>query len=99
MSGGHFDYNQYKIEEIANEIQDIINNNGKNIINSFGYDQYQNYPVEIINRFKLAVNTLRKAKAMVQRIDWLLSGDDGEESFLERWNEEVMPFYESDDLK
>jgi len=32
---------------------------------------------------------LRKAAIYAQRIDWLLSGDDGEESFLERLKEEL----------
>ena len=29
-------------------------------------------------------------QAMVQRIDWLVSGDDGEDSFRERWGKDVM---------
>jgi hypothetical protein len=26
---------------------------------------------------------------MAQRVDWLISGDDGEESFHQRWKEEL----------
>ena len=40
-------------------------------------------------RFKIASHALKKAATMAQRIDWLVSGDDGEESFLRRWSEEV----------
>ena len=32
---------------------------------------------------------IRKAYIYAQRIDWLLSGDDGEESFHERLEEEL----------
>jgi hypothetical protein len=30
---------------------------------------------------------------MAQRVDWLVSGDDGESSFLKRWLEEVRPYW------
>ena len=40
-------------------------------------------------RFKIASHTLKKAATMAQRIDWLVSGDDGEDTFLKRWAKEV----------
>jgi hypothetical protein len=42
------------------------------------------YPDEVIAEFKNAYEALRKAEIYAQRIDWLLAGDDGEESFLKR---------------
>jgi hypothetical protein len=41
-------------------------------------------------RFRAAVDWLRYAETAVQRIDYLVSGDDGPESFIERWDEEVL---------
>lgn len=38
---------------------------------------------------KEAVKALRVAQVYAQRVDWLLSGDDGEESFLRRLEEEL----------
>jgi hypothetical protein len=38
---------------------------------------------------KEAVKQLRIAAIYAQRVDWFLSGDDGEESFIERLNEEL----------
>jgi hypothetical protein len=35
------------------------------------------------------MKALRVAAVYTQRIDWLVSGDDGEESFLERLKEEL----------
>ena len=32
---------------------------------------------------------LKKAYIYAQRVDWLLSGDDGNESFIERLTEEL----------
>lgn len=50
---------------------------------------YPDYTEETINEFRKGVEILKKARIYAQRIDWLLSGDDGEESFHERLNEEL----------
>ena len=47
------------------------------------------YSKETIKEFKKGLSILRKAYIYAQRIDWLLSGDDGEESFHERLKEEL----------
>lgn len=90
MSGGHFNYNQYKINEIAEEVKNLIDTNDSTAKDDWGYDISAHYPPEIIERFKEAHITLTKAAAMAQRIDWLVSGDDGEDSFLKRWDEELV---------
>jgi hypothetical protein len=38
---------------------------------------------------KEAVKALKIAQVYAQRVDWLLSGDDGEESFLSRLDDEL----------
>jgi hypothetical protein len=43
----------------------------------------------VIAKFKDAVNILNIAEVYAQRIDWLLSGDDSEESFLKRLDEDL----------
>ena len=77
MSGGRFDYEQSRINDISESIQEVVNNN-----------TYQ-YPEEVTDKFKIAIYKLKEAYIYAQRIDWLLSGDDGEESFLERLEEEL----------
>ena len=47
------------------------------------------YPEDILEEFRKAEYTLKKAYIYTQRIDWLLSGDDGEDSFRERLTEEL----------
>ena len=47
------------------------------------------YSKETIKEFKKGLAILRKAYVYAQRIDWLLSGDEGEESFHERLKEEL----------
>lgn len=75
MSGGHFDYNQYKIDQIACDIEQFIYDNE---------EDNDRYTAETIERFKEAVHTLRLAYAYAHRIDWLLSGDDSEDNFHKR---------------
>jgi hypothetical protein len=47
------------------------------------------YPDEVIEKMKEGIEVLKRAQIYAQRIDWLLSGDDGEESFLRRLEEEL----------
>jgi predicted nucleotidyltransferase len=85
MSGGHFDYIQYRIEEIAEEVKRLIRDNNK--IDEWGHAN--NYSDETLKKFLEAEKTIRTAAKMAQRIDWLVSGDDGEDDFHDRWNEEI----------
>ena len=120
MSGGFFSYNQYKIGQIAEDIQQTIDKNGLKLDEDLikenqrwhGKDYYERfpeelyhykYPDEVIEKFKEAVDILKKAEIYAQRIDWLLSGDDGEESFFIRLeedlkqieNDKLVPFSET----
>ena len=166
MSGGHFDYQQYRIEEIANKLEmdiadveygrkigtvkkkyvcghlvNIYNgrkewpewlmskcrmyDNLKDLLKAlkketgfhekdgkyFIDDGYNLYEVviyegeseeyvdgkwhrevedpEVLEEFKKGLKILKTAAIYAQRIDWLLSGDDGEESFKRRLKEEL----------
>ena len=86
MSGGYFDYNQYKIYQIAEELEDVILKNGKKREHreSWENEYHYEYSPEVIAKFKEGLELLKKAHIYAHRIDWLLSDDDGEESFLKR---------------
>jgi len=105
MSGGAFDYNQYKIGYIADQIEQTIIKNGlektqeelknESWRDDSWYEKYPEdlfhykYPDEVIEKMKEAVKVLKIAQEYAQRVDWLLSGDDGEESFLSRLEENL----------
>lgn len=97
MSGGHFDYYQYRIREIAESIQEELDRQGQAIpkdnlyYGDINQEQkfYDTYPPEIQEKFREAVRVLKTAYVYAQRIDWFLSGDDSEESFLKRLKEEL----------
>lgn len=102
MSGGAFNYVQHKIRDIYEDIENEINKMGtlksKDELKYYSDDWFDKYPEdkyyhkyseEVINEFKNAVYVLKKAYIYAHRIDWLLSGDDGEDSFLKRLHEEL----------
>jgi hypothetical protein len=107
MSGGAFDYKQYNISMIADEIEQTIERSGRpktreELKDESWYERdlewykkypedlnHYKYPDDVIEEFKKGVEILRKAHVYAQRIDWLISGDDGEETFHERLKEEL----------
>lgn len=76
MSGGHFDYVQYNFEDVAQEIDELIKHNDKR-----GDEKFNDKTIE---EFKNAARIVRLASTYVHRIDWLVCGDDGEETFMEK---------------
>ena len=44
---------------------------------------------DVVEEFKKGLKILKMASIYAQRIDWLLSGDDGEDSFKKRLKEEL----------
>jgi hypothetical protein len=105
MSGGHFNYEQYKIGHIANEVEQLIEKSGREKTKEElkeeswrdpdWYKKYPEdlnhykYPDEVIDKFKEGLKLLRMAEVYAQRIDWLVSGDDGNETFLRRLNDDL----------
>jgi hypothetical protein len=79
MSGGHFDYNQFRIVEIADEINRLIDSN--NTINEYGYAR--NYNPETIKAFKTIEGLLNETATLVHHLDYLVEGDIGEYSFVD----------------
>lgn len=93
MSGGHFDYSQHFINDIADEIEEEIRNNKKkgDWISEERWEEKgkHQFSDETIKEFKKAVKILRKAYIYAHCIDWLLSGDDWEETFHKRLKEDL----------
>ena len=84
MSGGHFNYKQYELNYIVDEIEEVIRNNEDvKIENNYKYEP------ETILMMKVAIDLLNKASIYTQRIDYLLSDDDSEETFMKRLKEDL----------
>lgn len=81
MSGGHFDYNQYRIADIADQIERDLRTIGKT--NEYGV--IIDIPSDIADKMLETLASLRKCENMVHAIDWYMSGDTGDDSFREEW--------------
>jgi hypothetical protein len=98
MSGGHYDYTWFKIETLADEIRNDLDKavepeefergssgfeysiNG-GLIESIGPESKARPIVQKI------MKDLYKLAKEAKEVEWLMSGDTGVESFLERYNE------------
>ena len=87
MSGGRFDYKQYVIMEIADQIEYLISNNEG--MEEDEWNQGPRFTPETIEQFKKAARLLREAFIYAHRIDWLVSCDDGEETFHARLSDDL----------
>ena len=96
MSGGAWDYDQYKLEYIIDSIEDKILKNKERPEYWFGAWEGQVYSDETIEKFKEAIAYLKIALCYAQRLDWLISGDDGEESFHRRLKTDLEKLVEYD---
>lgn len=82
MSGGYFGYKNYSLDEIADKLEDVINNR----------TEWHDYSSETFNVFCNTLDALRTASISLRRIDWLLSGDDSENTFHERLKSDLNEY-------
>jgi hypothetical protein len=85
MSGGYFGYTQDRFEDVAVGIDALILSNDDETLDRFGERIGNGFPPEIIDKFRETAHMLRRAGEMVELIDYLVSGDDGPETFLREW--------------
>jgi type I site-specific restriction endonuclease len=93
MSGGHFDYKQYTIQYIADEVEQLILKNDSQELNEWGEREGYHFTEETIEEFKKGLYYLNMAQIYAQRIDWLVSDDDDEESFHNRLYNDLQNMY------
>ena len=74
MSGGHFDYEDYRLHGIAEKLRtDIAKIRTKQ-------EWYDCYDDKFVAELGKALDLTLEAMTRLHRIDWYMSGDDGEES-------------------
>jgi len=101
MSGGYFNYEQFKIGNIQEEIQFILDSQGKPIPeeelpHSPAY--YQMHPNELLYptllpeikaTFIQAIHHLKMSKLYTDSIDYYISGDETPETYLIKLNKKL----------
>ena len=84
MSGGHFEYNQYRIDDIADKLRITIAKCRQK------KEYYECYSNEFIDIMVDAYNKSRELAVIIGRIDWVLSGDDGEDDYQKSLEEDMI---------
>jgi len=113
MGGSNFDFAHSRLEwDVIEKIERIIKRNNTEIPikerpswqDPEYYEKYpeeklySSYSDETINEFKKGLNIIKEANIYIKRIDNLLCGDDGEETFHERLKENLNKLETNDKL-
>lgn len=88
MSGGRFDYFQYRIAEIYDSIENEIEHNNEDP-GWWGEFRGYRYEDDTLEIFKKAIAFLKIAEVYANRIDYLLEGDDGENDLQRRLKQDL----------
>jgi len=84
MSGGHFDYNCFRISQFAEELQMEIDKNDDLSEDDWGSTRGMGFGSPTINMLVAAQRFIELAGKLAYEIEWLYSGDIGEETFRKR---------------
>lgn len=103
MSGGHFGncgYDYYKVAQFADELEEEIQRNGKKREDCgyYGEEYAPNFSPETIRYLRKQLRQMRKMAEIMRHIDYLYSGDHGEDSFMVRVKEVEKHWKECEDL-
>lgn len=86
MSGGFFDYRQNAFASIVEAVGVVIDR----CHSDAEYDRYYDYSDATIKEIENGLKILKQAYVYAQRIDWLVSGDDGEDTFHKRLKADLV---------
>jgi hypothetical protein len=94
MSGGRFGYIQSRLDwEVVERLEELIEQNGKekgeDFKNNWDREYFAEFSPETLEEFRKGLELVKLARVYIQRIDWLVSGDDSEESFHKRLEEDL----------
>jgi hypothetical protein len=89
MNGGYFYYAQNDIPVIAETIEARIDKAGNGEKDERGVIKYPVMQPAVLEALKRAADALRIAYVYAHRVDWLFSGDDGDDAFLQRLKGEL----------
>ena len=88
MSGGHFDYKCYSIAQFADELQHEIDTNKYQSKKDSDFNG-NNFSDETIEKLSFPQKLVKLSGELAREIEWLYSGDHGEESFADLF-EKIM---------
>jgi hypothetical protein len=89
MSGGHWDGRQFAMTMIADDLDHVVETNDNDTLDEWGNRQGKGYSKRTLDRIKKTALALRALERAVHHIDYLLSGDHGEDTFDKAWRRDV----------
>ena len=95
MSGGTLETSPWMLRSLAEELENFVNNQWafrlKDREPDLNKEEY-NYEFELrtLDKIAEAAKAIYKAAQMAERVDYLLSGDDSENTFHLRWEEDNL---------
>lgn len=89
MSGGSLEYLYYRIDDAAERVAEELKAATAPRPPMVVKHDVAAYKPETIAELKNGLTILRVASVYAERMEWLFSGDDGEESFLRRLTEDL----------
>ena len=93
MSGGHYDYQYNRLNDLADEIEHDFSNDGVQYKNDgdHEYDMLSDATKEesevILAEVRSLIHDLRNCAIRARAIEWLTSGDYGSTSYIEHLRE------------
>ena len=84
MSGGCFDYIQFRLDSVAEQIEQILKDSDEH-----------GWSASTIRTVEEGLDFVRLARIFIHRIDYLVEGDDSEESFNRRLKSDLSRAGES----
>lgn len=95
MSGGHYDYAYGRVRDLADAIYGDVEKHSKAFTDDYG-ETITAFPQAVLDAMRRCAAALEDAATAARDVEWLMSGDYGEDSFLEAakaWNSEKVVEY------
>ena len=89
MSGGAFDYAFLKINDLIMRLEEELRVNDSPDEDEYGDPVGRGYDLETVKKLELCKEILNRASEIARDIEWLYSGDHGEEIFRVLVDEEL----------
>ena len=105
MSGGSFDYGYFKVQMLADEIENMFVNDGKYEDEDYTHDGFGKRPMTTYDRIGDAtpeerelildevhklIKDLNNCAVRAKELEWYMSGDTGATSYLQRLKEKGL---------
>ena len=94
MSGGYFEYRQYHIQDIIEKLEETK----VKIENDEEYFRYKDKDL-LLEDISNTIDYFDIAQVYLHRLDWLFSGDDGEDTYFKNLDEDIANYLENQELE